>query len=237
MIARWLVTSLACLLPFAAAFGASPTQTLRASTEQLTAAQQERMRGRSWHDGCPVPMSDLVRIRLTYLGYDGASHDGTLIVHRRVAKEVTAIFQQLFDAGFRIERLEPYENFPVGEYAASNDSVGFYCRPAQDAPTNFSWHAYGLAIDLNPLTNPFLDPKAGWWPAGSSANSARNTAVPGLLTSTSVAVGIFMAHGWAWGGVGSEHPDYMHFGKVTIGGEDDPLQRPVWAERLGPATE
>jgi D-alanyl-D-alanine carboxypeptidase len=217
-----------CLLGSAGA-GAAPPATFRASIEPLSAGEQDRMKGRSWNEGCPVPLADLVAIHLNHIGFDHAVHDGVLVVHRRLAKEVSEVFHALFDAGFQIERMQPYEDFPVGEYAASNDSVGFYCRPAQDDPSTFSWHAYGVAIDLNPMTNPYHDPR-GWWPKGSDGDRARSAT--GLITARSTAVQVFMAHGWAWGGLDNAAPDYMHFGKVTIGGGSDPLKRQVWAERL-----
>lgn len=179
-----------------------------------------------------MPLDALVKLHLDYIGYDDAVHDGELVVHQRVAAEVIEIFHALFDTGFRIERMQPYEDFPVGAYAASNDTVGFYCRPAQDDPGTFSWHAYGLAIDVNPLTNPYHDPQEGWWPRGSAGNAERNRVAPGLLTAGSDAVRIFMEHGWAWGGIYQDAPDYMHFGKVTLGSGSNPLDRPVWAERL-----
>ena len=93
----------------------------------------------------------------------------------------------------------------------------------------FSWHSYGLAIDLNAKTNPFHDPKEGWWPTGSIGD--RDRAAPGLITARSDAVKIFMRHGWAWGGI-DKNPDYMHFAKITIGSESNPLERPVWAGSL-----
>ena len=134
--------------------------------------------------------------------------------------------------GSRSSGCSPTRTSPVGKYAASNDTVGFYCRPAQDDPDSWSWHAYGLAVDINPLTNPYHDPKEGWWPAGSDAESGRNRVAPGLLTAGSEAVKVLMRHGWAWSGINQPNPDYMHFGKVTIGSESNPLDRPVWAESL-----
>jgi hypothetical protein len=217
-----------CLLSSAAARSA-PSATFQASIEPLSAAEQARMTGRSWKEGCPVPLGDLVAIRLDYVGFDHAVHDGVLVVHRRLAKEVVEVFHALFDAGCQIERMQPYEDFPIGEYAAHNDTVGFYCRPAQDDPNTFSWHAYGVAIDLNPRTNPYHDPR-GWWPKGSDGERERSA--PGLISARSTAVQIFMAHGWAWGGLENSAPDYMHFGKVTIGNGGNPLERQVWAERL-----
>jgi hypothetical protein len=209
-----------------------PSRSFQASTQDLTPADIAKMTGQSWSEGCPVLPKDLVSIHMTYIGYDDALHDGVLIIHRRLAKETVEIFKSFFDAGFQIERMQPYEDFPVGTYADSNDTVGFYCRPAQDDPTSFSWHAYGLAVDINPMTNPYHDPKEGWWPPGSAANSDRNRAAPGLLNAQSDAVRILLDHGWAWSGVYPHAPDYMHFGKVTIGGESNPLERPIWAERL-----
>jgi hypothetical protein len=210
---------------------AGPSPAFKASIDALTPAQMEMMKGRSWHEGCPAPLEDLVSIRLDYIGFDDAAHEGALVVHRRLATEIADIFGELFAAGFKIERMQPYEDFPVGEYAASNDTVGFYCRPAQDNPKDFSSHAYGISVDINPLTNPYRDPK-GWWPAGS--NGERNRSAPGLLTADSEAVRIFMRRGWIWGGL-LDPPDYMHFGKVTLGAEANPLQRPVWATQLRPA--
>ena len=82
------------------------------------------------------------------------------------------------------------------------------------------------------MTNPFLDPVDGWWPDGSAANAERNRVASGLLTGESEAVKIFLRHGWAWGGMNQKNPDYMHFNKVTVGSEKNPLERPVWAAKL-----
>jgi hypothetical protein len=208
------------------------TPTFKASVEALTPDQREKMNGRSRHDGCPVPLDDLVSIHLNYVGFDDAVHDGVLVVHRRLAKETVEIFGELFAARFPIERMQPYEDFPIAESEASNDTVGFYCRPAEDNPKTFSSHTYGISVDLNPMTNPYHDLRTGWSPAG--ANGDRNRSSLGLLNAQSEVVKIFMRHGWIWGGL-LDPPDYMHFGKITLGAEDNPLQRPVWATQLQPA--
>jgi hypothetical protein len=208
------------------------TPTFKASVEALTPDQREKMNGRSRHDGCPVPLDDLVSIHLNYVGFDDAVHDGVLVVHRRLAKETVEIFGELFAARFPIERMQAYEDFPIAESEASNDTVGFYCRPAEDNPKTFSSHTYGISVDLNPMTNPYHDLRTGWSPAG--ANGDRNRSSLGLLNTQSEVVKIFMRHGWIWGGL-LDPPDYMHFGKITLGAEDNPLQRPVWATQLQPA--
>jgi hypothetical protein len=220
-----------CLSALSAA-QAEQARTFRASIDVITSPQRDNMNGRSWREVCPVPLDDLVSIHLNYVGFDDAVHDGVLVIHRRLAKETVEIFGELFAAHFPIERMQPYEDFPIAESEASNDSAGFYCRPAEDNPKVFSSHAYGISVDLNPMTNPYHDLRTGWSPAG--ANGDRNRSSLGLLNAQSEIVRIFMRHGWIWGGL-LDPPDYMHFGKITLGAEDNPLQRPVWATQLQPA--
>ncbi len=220
---------LTSLMLISGAARAESVQPFQATIEPIAADQQARMTGISWKEGCPVSPEDLRVIHMPYLGFDGGVHMGALVVHARVAQEVADIFEELFNAGFQIERMQPYEDFAIAEYAAHNDTAGFYCRPAQDDPSEFSWHAYGIAVDLNPMTNPFLDPKEGWWPKGSDGE--RDPSAPGLVAPKSEVVAIFMRHGWAWGGIDTD-PDLMHFAKITIGPEANPLERPIWADRL-----
>lgn len=182
------VLLLAVCIPALGPARADEARTFKATVDVLSPVHREKMNGRSWQEGCPVSLDELVSIQLNYVGFDGGVHDGVLIVHRKLARETIEIFGELFAAGFRIERIEPYEEFPTGEYAAHNDTVGFYCRPAQDNPRVFSSHAYGISIDVNSKTNPYHDPR-GWWPAGSSGD--RDRSAPGLLNAGSEAVKIF----------------------------------------------
>ena len=57
-----------------------------------------------------------------------------------------------------------------------------------------SVHSYGVAIDINPNTNPFC-------PAGQACNRD----IPERV------IAIFKNHGFAWGGDWSRGKDYMHF--------------------------
>jgi hypothetical protein len=94
--------------------------------------------------------------------------------------------------------------------------VGFYCEKADDAPTEWSSHAYGMAVDINPLLNLFLDLKHKWWPEISTQYVPRDRA-PGKVSTQTQVFEIFTRHGWAWGGFDAGVPDYMHFNKVTVG--------------------
>ena len=208
---------------------ADEARTFKASIDELMTVQREKMNGRTWHEGCPVPLDDLVSIHLSYIGFDNAVRDGVLVMNRKLSEEVVETFSELFAAGFQIERMQAYEDFPVGEIGASNGTVGFNYRPAEDNPKAFRSHAYGIAVDVNEKTNPYHNPKTGWWPFGS--NGDRNRSAPGPLVADSEAVKILMRRGWIWDGL-LDPPDYMHFEKVTVGDEGNPLQRPVWASQL-----
>jgi hypothetical protein len=181
------------------------------------------MIGKAWTPGCPVPLDDLVAVNVKYFGFDGAQHDGVIVIHKRFATDVSEIFKDLYTIKFPIHNISTYENYDIGKYASADATVGFYCRKAQDAPTEWSGHAYGAAIDINPLENPFLDSKDGWWPAGTASMAPRDEG-KGKTSPGTEAFRIFARHGWAWGGFYVGEPDYMHFYKLTVG-NGNPLER------------
>ncbi len=103
---------------------AEGARNFQASIDALTPVQRDKMNGRSWHEGCPVALDDLVSFHLSYVGFDDAAHDGVLVVHRRLAKETIEIFGELFAAGFPIERMQPYEDFQSGNMRRTTTPSG-----------------------------------------------------------------------------------------------------------------
>jgi D-alanyl-D-alanine carboxypeptidase len=191
----------------------------------LSPAQRTAMTGKSWRPGCPVPLDDLASVRVMYWGFDNQTHQGTLILHKRFAPEAAQIFEQLYAVHFPIRKVDLWSSYGSGVYAEQDVTVGFYCQKADDDPTQWSSHAWGIAIDLNPRENPFRNPEKGWWPAISAVFAPRDTG-KGKILSGSPAFQAFARRGWAWGGFLPGEPDYMHFAKLTYGGSGNPLQRP-----------
>ena len=221
-------TAIFCLSAMALSQSGQVQPTIR----PLTSEERAAMTGKAWSPGCPVPLNDLLSIRVTYFGFDHLTHAGTLVIHKRFAQEASVIFQELYEVRFPINKIDPYENYEVGGgNAEKNVTVGFYCRKAQDAPNERSGHAYGIAVDLNPFDNPFHDAKEGWWPKGADARSARDDA-KGKVSPNTEAFRIFARHGWAWGGFYAGEPDYMHFYKATLGGSGNVLERSYVATGL-----
>jgi hypothetical protein len=129
----------------------APAQRITPLSPDMRAA----MTGRSWRVGCPVTLDDLAAVPVKYFDFDGRTEEGTLVVHRRVAEDVARIFAGLYKARFPIREISQWEKYGPGKYAEQDVTVGFYCEKADDAPGEWSSHAYGVAINLNPLENPF----------------------------------------------------------------------------------
>jgi len=178
----------------------------------VTAAQL----GRSWHPGCPVGPAGLRRLFVSYVGFDGRAHRGELVVDRAVTAEVGTVFRRLYDARFPIRRMLPvsaYEGSDDRSMAADNTSA-FNCRYAVAAgPKRWSVHAYGEAVDVNTVENPYLQGGRVRPPAGR-AYLDRAAVRPGMAVAGGVLVRAFASVGWLWGGRWTATPDWQHFSKT-----------------------
>jgi D-alanyl-D-alanine carboxypeptidase len=169
--------------------------------------------GQSWHQGCPVGPDQLRQVRLSYWGFDGRAHTGTLVVHRTAAADLVTVFQTLYRRRFPIRRMTPVDAYGGSDDAsmADDNTSGFNCRNAvNDGPAKWSAHAYGKAVDINPVENPYLL-DGDVLPAAGRAYTARGSYRAGMALARGPLVKAFAAVGWTWGGRWSD-PDYQHFG-------------------------
>ena len=172
------------------------------------------MQQHSWRPGCPTPIADLAYVRVSHYGYDGAVHDGELIVHKDVADEVLAIFKALFAWRFPVEKMKFIDDYQGDDDAsmADNNTSAFNCRFVAEKPGAYSKHSLGRAIDINPRTNPMVTGSVVS-PAAGSAFVDREKRAPGLLRAGDRAVREFTRRGWIWGGGWASMKDYQHFEK------------------------
>jgi hypothetical protein len=166
----------------------------------------------SWRRGCPVGPVELRLLRVDHRGLDGRVHRGELIVHRDHARRILGVLKQLFQARYPIQRLRPVDAYRADDdrSMAANNTSGFNCRRVSGS-SSWSKHAFGRAIDLNPLRNPYVT-RGGRVspPAGRPyANRARQAA--GMIHAGDAVVRAFAAAGWHWGGSWSGSRDYQHF--------------------------
>lgn len=166
----------------------------------------------SWRGGCPVALDGLRHVQVSHFDNDGNVAVGELIVHRDHADAIAQVFETLFDAEFPIARMELVDAYGGDDDAsmAANNTSAFNCRTVAGRPGVWSHHAFGAAIDVNPLVNPYVT-SGGVFPPEGEAYADRAVAVPGLIRDGDVVVEAFASIGWAWGGSWSGAKDYQHF--------------------------
>ncbi len=176
--------------------------------------------GNSWRKGCPVTLRDLRYIQVTHYDFRGKTKTGELIMHRSIAKEITEIFRELYQIGYPINRMSLVSDFGGSDYKSIeyDNTSAFNCRSVTGGQ-KWSKHAYGLAIDINPIENPYL--KRGKHSSHSKSRAFEKRIHKDLTKSEDVAILLkndratrfFKRRGWTWGGDWKYVKDYQHFQK------------------------
>jgi hypothetical protein len=182
--------------------------------EPVPAPLIDRIRHTTWHPGCPVAPEELRQLTLTYNDFNKMPRTGTLLVNRAVADEVLRLFRDLYQSGFQIEKMVPIEDYGGNDDAsmAANNTSAFNCRDTTGKPGVYSNHSWGRAIDINPLTNPYVKGDKVLPPAGRQYLD-RTKASKGSILKDSLVVQKFEKAGWTWGGRWPDRQDYQHFEK------------------------
>jgi hypothetical protein len=161
-------------------------------------------------------MAELALLRFNYIGFDGDVKRGPMVVNTAVAEDVLSVFRSAYRAGFPIRHVALAKEFHPNANPDSRRSVtaSFNCRPivTPTGPgTTFSMHAYGLAVDVNSLQNPYVAADGFTRNRFARPYVDRSQDLPGMIHEGDVVVEAFAAIGWAWGGDWSGGKDYMHF--------------------------
>jgi D-alanyl-D-alanine carboxypeptidase len=173
---------------------------------------QAEMTGASWQPDprCPT-WDELALLRMPHVGFDGAVHDGELVVAAAVAEDVVSVFEKIFAARFPIERMARIDAYGADDdrSMAANNTSGFNFRTIAGTDT-LSLHSFGTAIDINPVQNPYIG-RAGVCPPAAAAYLDRDNLRPGMLVRPGPVIEAFEAIGWEWGGDWTPRQDYHHF--------------------------
>lgn len=112
-----------------------------------------------WKQECPIDLERLQLLNLSYYDFAGIEHnDGQIIIFDVLAQKALNIFQTLYDNKFPINKIKLIHHYNYSDLKSmeDNNSSAFNCRKIKDS-NKFSLHSYGMAIDINPLQNPFID--------------------------------------------------------------------------------
>jgi hypothetical protein len=204
---RSLLAALAALVLAVPAGAASPPFAARVAAVTVDDLSH------SWRPGCPVGPAQLRLVRLAHWDFSGRRRIGELVVHHEAVPDVIAAFRRLYRARFPIRRMVRVDRFRGSDDAsmAADNTSAFNCRYAvATGPKRWSAHAYGKAIDVNPVENPYVQGSTVS-PANGRAYADRSRRSPGMAVAGGVLVSAFASRGWAWGGRWSGTPDYQHF--------------------------
>lgn len=183
---------------------------------KLTEAELAAMDGVSWRAGCPVSPAQLRVVQVWHYTETQQVQSGELVVHSAIAADISQIFQQMYAAGFPVHSVRPIREFGGDDDAsmAANNTSGFNCREVSGKPGVWSQHAYGRAIDVNPLWNPYVPRGRPVQPAAGQEYVDRSNVRPGMLVAGSVPVRAFTQAGFVWGALWPTMTDYQHFHKT-----------------------
>jgi hypothetical protein len=185
--------------------------------EPIPESIREEMIGRSWHRELACPSFDDLRLlTLPHWGFDGRLATGELVVAASVADDVAAAFGQLFDARFPIAHMVRVDAYDGSDDAsmADNNTSAFNCR-AVTGGSSLSQHAYGTAIDINPVQNPYLSGDLVL-PETGQEYVDRGDVRPGMIVRPGGVVTAFEAIGWHWGGDWTSPVDYQHLSRSGL---------------------
>ncbi|MFG3437745.1 M15 family metallopeptidase [Nonomuraea sp. NPDC047897] len=192
----------------------TPTRTgPPAFTAKVTGIARDRL-PYSWRPGCPVHHRDLRLVTMTYWGFDDRPHTGELVVRKTVTDDIVTAFKKLYDMRYPIKRMELVDVYKGDDFDSidADNTSAFNCRPATGS-TNWSNHAYGEAVDINPRENPYVRADGGTAHQNAKKFTKRPMRGKGVINPGDKVVRAFASVGWEWGGYWSGTKDYQHFSR------------------------
>jgi len=182
--------------------------------------KKQMMTAGSWKKNCPVPMSGLRYLTMTYRGFDKKDHKGEMIVNSKIANEVTQIFGKLYKDKYPIRKMKLVSKYGANDFQSieADNTSAFNCRPVTGGH-KWSKHSYGKAIDINPLENPYISRSGKISHKRSLKYRSRkrgnpfNPANKAVILRGDNIVKYFKSRGWRWGGDWNSIKDYQHFDK------------------------
>jgi hypothetical protein len=127
--------------------------------------------------------------------------------------DLVHVFARLYAARFPIRRMRPVDAYHGRDERSleADNTAAFNCRYAvASGPKRWSAHAFGRAIDVNPVENPYLESGRAH-PRSGRRFLDRSRVLPGMAVPGRLLVRAFASVGWAWGGRWAGSPDYQHF--------------------------
>lgn len=162
---------------------------------------------------------ELRYVHILHYDFDGNVAEGELICNEYIAQDLVEIFYELYRNEYRLEKVLLIDEYNGDDTASMEDNnTSCFNYRVVAGSSSLSKHALGLAIDINPLYNPYItyneDGSENISPAGSEAYADRDLSFPYKIDEDDLCYKLFMDHGFIWGGNWNSCKDYQHFQKV-----------------------
>lgn len=182
------------------------------SYDPLTEEIIERIMGISYKENVNIKLEDLAYLQVTHWGFDDREYLGELIVNKMVAENLLEIFEELYKVRFPIEKIRLVDEYGGDDdlSMSDNNTSSFCYREIAGSGGKISNHSYGIAIDINPVQNPYIKnniilPKEG------KEYLDRDYIRKGMIIKGDDCYNAFISRGWTWGGEWKSLKDYQHF--------------------------
>lgn len=174
----------------------------------------EKMMNTSFYNRGHITRQDLKLLLVGHYNFDNEVQQGEIIVHEKVAEEILEIFQELYDHKYPIDKITLVHHYDGSDdlSMADNNTHSFNDR-LMTGGKSLSHHAYGLAIDINPVQNPYVYNQTILPPLGKEFLD-RDKHIKGMILKDDPCYQAFISRGWQWGGDWSRPIDYQHFEKI-----------------------
>ena len=188
------------------------------SSQPISKEIAKRIIGKSFVNNKQISIEQLRFLKVSYIGFDGSEKIGEMIVNEKVATDVLKIFKELYLAKYPIEKIRLIDDYNASDEASMNDNnTSSFCYREITGGGMISLHGLGLAIDINPVQNPYIKTKGNIveqvLPKLGIDNVKRNKNVKGLIIKGDACYEAFIERGWKWAGDWANPKDYQHFYK------------------------
>ncbi len=190
--------------------------------EPLSDGLVEYITGVSYPEGLEEPAiltGDLSYVHVLYRDFEGNSAEGELICNQAIAQDLVEIFYELYTAEYQIEKIRLIDEYDGDDDLSMEDNnTSCFNYRVVSGSSSLSRHAYGLAIDVNPLYNPYItynkDHTINVAPAVGADYADRSKSFPYKIDESDLCCRLFKEHGFIWGGDWNSCKDYQHFQKT-----------------------
>ena len=200
--------------PTTTSAGSDPAASVRPTfaVAPLDRPLRNRMTGVTWQRDCPVRLIDLRLLTLSYIDFAGQPQIGRMVVNRDVASDVVGAFRRMYRHEFPIRRMRLADHYDGSDMRSikANNTSAFNCRVVPGSAT-WSQHAYGRAVDINPVQNPYWRPDGYVEPLRGRRFVDRTRQHQGMIRPRGIAVRAFDRIDWGWGGRWQSLKDWQHF--------------------------